>query len=950
MFISLLVSVLLMIQTNKAQEVTDPSNATVRPALRTTDSSYSNYGEYGSAYTTSSTDDEDYTYDNDQYDIDEQYKIIDEESKANVPAKDWFTCDSGQLYLTKNKKCDGYPDCYDCSDEIGCVGYGEKFFSCYGPDSKRGDFTSYNYTNPYCVPRYKFCDGVQDCMNDRDEAQIGFGFKCQVYKHFQTCILPNEMLNDGKIDCEDKSDEREVGKPTNQTSFDQATSSEYFRCIDPNVSVSIFHNQVCDGIIDCPDLSDECLCQIPYSDSIRQICDNVKRPNLWVATRNYNSSCKNCETGEICIDQESGGKCVKTSKICDNLDRKLRHDVCLPREVSEAAAVIDCISIDGSFRMQKARMCDGRPECLFGVDECDTSCFGDDGNSSLPAFCKLLDPEHGYKCNDTESKNNPMKIVRPCDGVWDCDNNEDEMDCPTRYPCYTSLSRELNISTHVTEFTYDVIEACDGTRNCPNGADEMTSQCSFIRPLSCTGGGTSAFDCDVTDDCDSKVKTSLELSGVTGNYSLLENLAVQIFLIVLSASGFLGNCFGLIVAIANTLSLSRAGCSKYFLALLQESVFYSTVSMSKALFSGCLAFVLLQDGDESSPCYVPKYEWRVSLGCSAVGAICCVTIFVSWFALAAYVSILSASTFCGKRHHDVTGKPPRQAGLSKLWLGVTFALLVVIWVPVTTAILVWTSGMQTHAWVNISSAQTILPGEVADEEFAVNLAGKVASISGQVQFNAPMFSWENFAEFVNQNAPTLGLKVLGTFGFYSHSDSCMPLVFIKPGTTGGGEADRLSVFLLISALVLVTYCLIGTIVNVLCSTRRRRNSRKRLRKSKTLRFPMCFSTIEFFTWIPVIVSFFINFYIPGTISAGTFELLALTCAAMNCGVLSVCAHIWGRVYYSFNSPATPSDESGFDEARKVFGLERKVTKTPENPPETTMQTEITETQMLTSTT
>ena len=59
---------------------------------------------------------------------------------------------------------------------------------------------------------------------------------------------------------------------------------------------------------------------------------------------------------------------------------------------------IDCLNIDGSFTLKRAQMCDGRPECWFGEDECIYECLLET-NISSGHFCYLLKPGFGFTCN-----------------------------------------------------------------------------------------------------------------------------------------------------------------------------------------------------------------------------------------------------------------------------------------------------------------------------------------------------------------------------------------------------------------------------------------------------------------------------------------------------------------------------------------------------------------------
>ena len=102
----------------------------------------------------------------------------------------------------------------------------------------------------------QFCDKIVDCKDGSDEVSNKPGFKCNA------CVLPQNNLYDDMAQCADNSDFCFDGKNT------------CFQCLDG--LLLILPNQVCDGKIDCYDLSDECLCE-RYFDS--EVCKSTFEKN-----------------------------------------------------------------------------------------------------------------------------------------------------------------------------------------------------------------------------------------------------------------------------------------------------------------------------------------------------------------------------------------------------------------------------------------------------------------------------------------------------------------------------------------------------------------------------------------------------------------------------------------------------------------------------------------------
>jgi len=232
------------------------------------------------------------------------------------------TCVDGEFRCKNNKRCiptyllcDGMDHCGDCSDEIE-ICMEPKMFRC--PNDPTGK----------CIHRSFSCDSFMDCPNHGDDVTSVPGFKCHITasvgqkpKH---CVVPQWSLFDDYSACDDKSD------------LCASNSSKCTRCIFSNLTIS--EKQVCDGIIDCPDLSDECPCSslLPLSNRSRQLCDRICYGTSSIA-------CEKCERGEMFCDE----KCLGISKVCDGFadcpKSQLDEAFCSPssNETKSSEIVVD---------------------------------------------------------------------------------------------------------------------------------------------------------------------------------------------------------------------------------------------------------------------------------------------------------------------------------------------------------------------------------------------------------------------------------------------------------------------------------------------------------------------------------------------------------------------------------------------------------------------------------
>jgi len=90
-----------------------------------------------------------------------------------------------------------------------------------------------------------------------DEISLAAGFTCQSSKNSKLCYLPTFNLFDDTPQCYDETD--------------LCKNNDCFQCLgvwegqdvlnNHQETVIISKNQICDGVINCFDFSDECLCR-----------------------------------------------------------------------------------------------------------------------------------------------------------------------------------------------------------------------------------------------------------------------------------------------------------------------------------------------------------------------------------------------------------------------------------------------------------------------------------------------------------------------------------------------------------------------------------------------------------------------------------------------------------------------------------------------------------------
>uniref|UniRef100_A0A5S6QUQ5 EGF-like domain-containing protein n=1 Tax=Trichuris muris TaxID=70415 RepID=A0A5S6QUQ5_TRIMR len=268
---------------------------------------------------------------------------------------------------------------------------------------------------------------------------------------------------------------------------------------------------VCNGIKECPDMSDERRCKVRCKAG-EMPCDNRE---ACVAEKLFCDGQENCPDNSdeahcenaLCprnmFECFKSNTCVPISKICDghrNCPDGEDEDMCLDLQASDqvtrdfgltkqqnsqrndtTGAVgkserlksksngcgknkFKCL--DGNGCVSKTKLCNGRRDCLDGSDE--MGCRKLTGSNG-----KRNCPEDHFRCSEGNSECIPVSWV--CDGKADCSGGQDEHACHLKIPCAPGHFSCRN------RFCVDQRFVCDGFDDCGDGSDEEHCQLADSR-------------------------------------------------------------------------------------------------------------------------------------------------------------------------------------------------------------------------------------------------------------------------------------------------------------------------------------------------------------------------------------------------------------------------------------------------------------------------------------
>ncbi|XP_076810427.1 uncharacterized protein LOC143453146 isoform X2 [Clavelina lepadiformis] len=769
-----------------------------------------------------------------------------------------FTCFNGRRCIPKSYLCDGIDHCGDCSDEIE---------SCTDPVMLRCPQTS----GQRCILWSSTCLGSTDCPTGPDDVTSLTGFKCY-RENDKYCNLPQFAVRDPVPSCLFEEDVCYVNG-----------SFRCAKCLDEVTVVS--SKQICDGVVDCPDLSDECLCseKVTTSNISREICQSVRYD---VMTRTGSTL---CDIGEVfCADDKL---CINKGQVCDGVIdcpiSRLDESACgkkreriLNSNSGEKMfqcnllpdIIFDHTSDDWFLALflrenfvPYATRCDGIIECYAYEDEC-----SEKANCSFkPPQCDKITltmmgqtprtssfPSEKYHVPHRACGMFDMPSRRVCDGISTCSNGEDEIYCSHRFFCDAGSIGYYGEAKKIVNIPLSLY--CDGISHCVDEKDE--ANCTSETHFYCESGDPlfvpvrkvldGISDCkDQSDECPSDI---LKDSAISSRFQLITSVPLRIIIWIMTTLALVCNVAVFSRTMRKLVSDAEGshGTSPSSLSTI-NNILILNLSFADFLMGLVLLIIIAHSVAFSGRYCFEDKAWRSSATCTAIGVFSVVSSEASLLTL---VGITSFRLYTIYRPY--VAKDARKRFILIWLIFVWFFAFLVALLPLAAS---QSSNMISEMW--IWGNNTYFPSDRITL-FELQVFSRRSSVLGGLNETLHATEdWYFLEEFLRTTFPSHAPLIRGYFGYYSASGLCMPRFYKLRGDLT--TLNALSITIISINFIAIVY-IASAYAAIYVRTNLQKKSKAIERDDRTKRFNKLHQkfavivTTNFCCWLPICIMTFVS--------------------------------------------------------------------------------------------